>query len=58
MQVRRHYEDVEGAYAIRNPEPKVANYGPDPSAEEKKKEIADKFTIVTEEKPRRRVRAL
>lgn len=60
MEVKRHYADVEGAYPIRRPEMQL-DLGPEKTPEEKKaefKSIADKFTAVNEEKPRRRVRAI
>lgn len=60
MRVIRHYADVPEAWAIRRPEMEL-DLGPEKSPEEKKaelKSIADKFTAVNEEQPRRRVRAI
>jgi|HubBroStandDraft_1064217.scaffolds.fasta_scaffold94890_4 hypothetical protein len=59
MQVRRHCENVPGAWPIRT-EVRI-DTSPEKTAEEKiaeLKAIADKFTAVNEEKPRRRVRSI
>jgi hypothetical protein len=60
MQVRRHCEHVPGAWPLRRSEVQV-DTSPEKTAEEKiaeLKAIADKFTAVNEEKPRRRVRSI
>lgn len=60
MRVIRHYADVPEAWPIRQPEMEL-DLGPEKTPEENKaelKSIADKFTAVNEEKPRRRMRAL
>lgn len=61
MKTTRHYENVPEAYGgVRRPVVEV-DTRPEPTPEEKRAEleaIADKFTAVNEEKPRRRVRAI